>query len=490
MSCPARFAFLAIVFGALALLCANTASAGATTRSAVEAAAQHHESAGAARLVASHASVSLRAGRLSGAVTTSNVGNVGAPATVATVRLSRNGRKIVVHVGRFDVPALRPHHHQRLAFSLAVPPHATAGRYRVEVCLDVLRHVKQRSRRLVCTGAGIVLLRSASTRTTTPPFDISPPSDVESLSCPSATFCVAVTGDGGAYTFGGRSWSAADHIDTALTDVSCPSASFCAAVDTSGHALTFNGKSWSVPVTIDTDGVGGSVSCPSASFCAVTDYYGHAETFNGTGWSSPTFIDGSYFLPGSDVGTNSVSCSSASSCFTIDDNNNVVSFDGRAWSVSTRLGPLHPDETGIWHVSCPSASFCAALDSAGYTLTYDGESWSPDVWLAPYQAAFTGIACSSASFCIGLDIDGLTYSYDSRYWTGPTATGLPHSAAAISCTSRSFCGSVSGDGVGTEFNGLAWVAARPIVPFPVPAQQVTKIACVPVAQPNGETICS
>lgn len=174
MSCPARFAFLAIVFGALALLCANTASAGATTRSAVEAAAQHHESAGAARLVASHASVSLRAGRLSGAVTTSNVGNVGAPATVATVRLSRNGRKIVVHVGRFDVPALRPHHHQRLAFSLVVPPHATAGRYRVEVCLDVLRHVKQRSRRLVCTGAGIVLLRSASTRTTTPPFDISP----------------------------------------------------------------------------------------------------------------------------------------------------------------------------------------------------------------------------------------------------------------------------------------------------------------------------
>ncbi len=99
------------------------------------------------------------------------------------------------------------------------------------------------------------------------------------------------------------SWSAPVAIDGAdtLTSVSCPSASFCVAVDDSGNALTFNGSSWSAPTSIDMH-VLYSVSCTSASFCAAVDLGGNALTFNGSSWSAPTNINGHYLV--------SVSCTS------------------------------------------------------------------------------------------------------------------------------------------------------------------------------------
>ena len=59
-----------------------------------------------------------------------------------------------------------------------------------------------------------------------------------------------------AMTFNGSSWSAPATIATARRrlrtgSVSCVSASFCIAVDAYGNAVTFNGSSWSAPVTID-----------------------------------------------------------------------------------------------------------------------------------------------------------------------------------------------------------------------------------------------
>jgi hypothetical protein len=103
-------------------------------------------------------------------------------------------------------------------------------------------------------------------------------------------------------------------VFTDLNSVSCPSASFCAAVDDAGNALIWNGKSWSSPTSIDpynpTTGLGGdllSVSCASASFCAAVDNSGRALTWNGTAWSSPQSIDTGSFL-------DSVSCASASFC--------------------------------------------------------------------------------------------------------------------------------------------------------------------------------
>src|ERR1019366_7175216 len=103
-------------------------------------------------------------------------------------------------------------------------------------------------------------------------------------------FCIAVTFQS-SLTWNGSSWSSQAVIDPneGLTAVSCPSASFCMAVDSVGNSLTWDGISWSSPaagVAGSYDGtIGPWVSCSSASFCmevGATDTY----TWNGTSWSS------------------------------------------------------------------------------------------------------------------------------------------------------------------------------------------------------------
>ncbi|MGO9753829.1 MAG: Ig domain-containing protein [Solirubrobacteraceae bacterium] len=70
----------------------------------------------------------------------------------------------------------------------------------------------------------------------------------------------------------GPSWSAPKGIDDGhqLNSVSCPSSSFCAAVDNDGNLLTYTDGSWSSPSP--TGNQLKSVSCPSSSFCEAVGY--------------------------------------------------------------------------------------------------------------------------------------------------------------------------------------------------------------------------
>jgi hypothetical protein len=61
--------------------------------------------------------------------------------------------------------------------------------------------------------------------------------------------------------------------------VSCPSTSFCVAVSFAGNAVTYNGISWSAPATIDPGNELDTVSCFSSSFCAAVDDQGNALFF-------------------------------------------------------------------------------------------------------------------------------------------------------------------------------------------------------------------
>ena len=138
-------------------------------------------------------------------------------------------------------------------------------------------------------GAGGLVQVASAGAVTTGNLTWSPPAAIDrsegflvSVSCPSASFCVAVNGYSNAFTWNGTSWSKPDLIDpnNTLVSVSCPSASFCVVMDGYGNAVTWNGTSWSAPESIDpaSDGVGGltSVSCPSASFCVAADEAGNA----------------------------------------------------------------------------------------------------------------------------------------------------------------------------------------------------------------------
>jgi hypothetical protein len=128
--------------------------------------------------------------------------------------------------------------------------------------------------------------------------------DLSDVSCPSATFCVAVGTDGAGELierWNGRSWSAAtpkSRSSAILSGVSCPSARSCFAVGSnltaSGGSVVerWNGATWSGSVTPVPRGASfpglQSVSCVSATRClAVGNDLNpgvYAAAWNGSGW--------------------------------------------------------------------------------------------------------------------------------------------------------------------------------------------------------------
>jgi hypothetical protein len=247
-------------------------------------------------------------------------------------------------------------------------------------------------------------------------------------------------------------WSAPQSVDPTyphLVSVSCPSASFCVAVDYSGHALTYNGTAWSTPVDIDGNNMLRSVFCPSASFCTAVDGNGRVLTYNGTAWSAPVDIDGSNFLA-------SVSCPSASFCAAVDGTGKVLTYNGTAWSAPVNIDPGNV----LGSVSCPSASFCAAVDTFGNALMYKGVSWfAPDDIDGSNQLG--SVSCPSASFCAAVG-DESALTWNGAAWSAPTDIDGSNFLISVSCPSASFCATVDTSGNVLTYNGTSWSALTDI----------------------------
>jgi hypothetical protein len=243
----------------------------------------------------------------------------------------------------------------------------------------------------------------------------------DSVSCPTVSFCLAVDArDSSAFLFNGSTWSSAPGINdpvpstqTGMASVSCASPSFCAAVDNGSNAFTFNGTSWSPAAVIDRGNELSTVSCPSASFCAAVDYGPNVVTFNGTSWSKASAIDPGTYLQ-------AVSCASASFCVAIDRKGNALTFNGSTWSAPVKADPngLSMGEGGIsWPVvSCPTSKFCAVVDgNDGNVVTFDGISWTAPVNIdveaansdkTPVLVFLMSVSCQSAVFCVAGNSSG------------------------------------------------------------------------------------
>src|SRR6516165_1491774 len=137
-------------------------------------------------------------------------------------------------------------------------------------------------------------------------------------------------------------WEAATHLDHSqgledTTSVSCPSASFCMAVLGSGYAAMYDGTKWSQPTGLSSStGQPDSVSCPAASFCMAVDADDSSTfLFNGSTWSSAPSINDP--VPSTQKGMASVSCSSPSFCAAVDHGSDVFTFNGTSWSPATAM---------------------------------------------------------------------------------------------------------------------------------------------------------
>jgi hypothetical protein len=277
--------------------------------------------------------------------------------------------------------------------------------------------------------------------------------ELDSVSCPTAGFCMAVgvsldASDSGAVpvaeTFNGRAWTRRYPTTvgptTLLDGVSCVNAISCTAVGVSpvtggkGHPVAehWDGKTWRVEATAAPvhGGMFQSVSCPSASTCLAT---GLAYTAAGGGQGLASLAE--RWRSG-----------------------------GAGWTITDT-----PEPTGgslLDAVSCPSTSRCVAAGSAGFTTTtklhdlidvWDGTHWTQSNAASPKNlAGLTGVSCATTASCVATGDtqrsdaakpDPSSLVYAGSTWTvravpRPAGSTRPSSLDGVTCLSADSCTAV------------------------------------------------
>jgi hypothetical protein len=314
---------------------------------------------------------------------------------------------------------------------------------------------------------------------------------LHSVSCPSASLCVAVDDAGNAVTStdptGGASAWTVRNVDGSnmLGDVSCPSASLCVAVDGAGDVLTSTSptggaSAWTV-TNVDGGNPVAGVSCPSTSLCVAVDEAGNVLTS-----TSPTGGASAWTVTNVDPASSfsRVSCASAALCVAVDGAGDVVTSTdptggASAWTVTHVEDDSIPPGLHVGNrlngVSCPSVSLCVAVDLFGNALTSTNPTGGASAWtVTPIDSYLYGVSCPSVSLCVAVGAGGnVTSSTDptggSGAWTETQVEGN-NILSGVSCPSASLCVAVDNAGnvvVGTSPGGGSRPPAgsgRPTVP--------------------------
>ena len=280
------------------------------------------------------------------------------------------------------------------------------------------------------------------------------------VACPSATFCMAIgSSDYGFDRFGdlqppvatfaadwnGSSWAVLPTpvagVSPGLGSISCASATFCIAVGAtqSGgrtgvvdlgrglheHALVelWNGSAWTLQKT-PLSSVRGSglsdVACVSSSFCVAVGSSG--LVWNGTAWRQLKLPSVKY---GSSLAA--IACPAVDSCMAVGTYNPykrgvegslplAARWNGRRWTLArppTELdryrGKLYPNNTWLTSIACPSQSSCLATGQAertqnfypqgGFAIRWNGRSWATATSGILRDSPLNGVSCLSTDDC-------------------------------------------------------------------------------------------
>jgi len=280
---------------------------------------------------------------------------------------------------------------------------------------------------------------AAAAPTWSAPVDIDGTNGIYGISCPSTSLCVAVDSAGNVLVSHDPAaatpiWSAPADVDgtNTLEGISCPSSSLCAAVDAAGNVLVSHDPeaatpTWSAPLDIDGTNPINLISCPSALLCVAVDYAGRVVVSDDPGattptWSAPANVDGTNTL--------AVSCPSTSLCVLVDSAGNVLVSHNPAAATPTWSAPANVDGTNsIDGISCPSTSLCVAVDSVGNVLVSRNPAAATPTWSAPtaittkYSPILTNVSCASTALCVAVDASGHSYVSDDPGATHATWSG-------------------------------------------------------------------
>ena len=268
--------------------------------------------------------------------------------------------------------------------------------------------------------------------------------EVDTISCPDQTYCVALSSNqyqGDSLIFSAGAWSTAPLVEPGgalqLNSVSCSSESFCTAVgersigsgtssDAVGVIEEWNGSAWSVAPNPQSSGVNvslSSVSCPSTARCFAVGQDGtdggFIDSWNGASWTMA--------FSQQDVSFSGVSCSTPTTCVTVGagSSNSLYSMVLASGTWAPESVP-DPGNDGLLNdVSCASPTFCMAVGSVqvggvgwatSLTEDWDGESWLvvpspnyPEDDLGPGfigGGVLIGDSCVSAQACVAVGYGG------------------------------------------------------------------------------------
>ena len=269
-----------------------------------------------------------------------------------------------------------------------------------------------------------------------------------SVSCPSSTFCVSVNGDGQVSYDRSGVWSSPRSLALggSIDSVSCSSKAFCIAV-ASGKAAVYNGHLWTTAVSMGPTGDTYKVSCPTSTFCAAVGANGipgkpsALVTFNGHSWTT---------YKTTSTGTLndrllSVSCSTPQFCMATNLDGEVLSFGGTRWTLSDSSGPK-----SLISVSCTASKFCMAVTTTGESTTFQSGRWSTPKPITAFKSAGAySVSCVSAAECSVIGLSGAVTTWISGRWSSPF-TVFPGGYVAgveISCFVGNACVAVNDRGM-------------------------------------------
>jgi hypothetical protein len=254
------------------------------------------------------------------------------------------------------------------------------------------------------------------------------------VSCIGTNFCAAVGQVGSPNAplieqWNGTAWTAATVPAPPATDqsqlnaVSCASATDCVAVGSSVAGATtstfieqWNGQSWNIVTSPNPTGSDDSqllgVSCSGGAFCMAagsaasgTNTVTLIEQWNGTAWTIVTSPNPS--LPSNDAAEfNAVSCAGAAFCQAVGESNASGTFqslaetwNGTAWTIVPTPSSSASEDNFVEGVDCFSPTTCAAVGWALTPVNAFGPtamSWNGTTWSAATTPSSTDFVQSQA----------------------------------------------------------------------------------------------
>ena len=261
---------------------------------------------------------------------------------------------------------------------------------------------------------------------------------------------------------GSNGWSVPSKVSNGggLRSITCPTATFCMAVGSDGSgpsatgtALMWRNGKWSTAERVDPEPGAGltSVACVNQAFCVAVDSLGYGVTFAGAHWSPATNLTVHFKPPMYNGDLVSVACASTTFCVAVSGGGTAISFVNDKWARPLVLDG--PDMGGL-QVSCPSKTYCLAVDASGYWWTDDRGTWSSRL-LGGVQSSIgqTLLSCASG-YCVALASQGGAAVFNGRGFSKVPRPSM--TVAAISCPVPQSCMALAPSGEASVFNGLDW----------------------------------